>query len=281
MQLYEYFSRLICITSQKIKIMKTNLLALLAAGLFMILTSSACMEGQHVVTGSKNYITHKVEPASFNAITVAGSPNVTYHQGSQNYIELYGSDNIIPLLETYVEDNTLIIKFKKNVSIRNGKLDIKVFSPDLNRMTINGSGNVYIPNGINTQEDIAISINGSGDIEGKGLNCRKMSVAISGSGDVRLQQIKSEECAASIAGSGNISLNGQALTAKYNISGSGNIVAAGLEAKDVSAHIADSGNISCHASGKLSGHVAGSGDIAYKGNPQEIDGPQKRIRQIR
>lgn len=69
-----------------------------------------------------------------------------------------------------------------------------------------------------------------------------MAVAINGSGDVKLQQLESEECFASIAGSGSIS---------------------------------------CYASGKLTVRVAGSGDIAYRGNPQEIDAPRKNIRQIK
>lgn len=45
---------------------------------------------------------------------------------------------------------------KKNTNIVNsGKLEIKVSSPDLNRLTINGSG----------------------DISGKAFNCRKMAIS--------------------------------------------------------------------------------------------------------
>ncbi len=183
--------------------MKTSLLALFATGLVLILTAGSCLQGKHV-TGSKNYLTKKVEVGHFNEIKLLGSANVTYHQGSQNYIEIYGSDNIIPLLETYVDGNTLIVKYKKNVTIWKGKLEVKVFSPELNKLTINGSGDIHFANGIQTKEDISLSINGSGDIKGKDFKCRKMSVSISGSGDVKLQQIESEECNASIAGSGDI-----------------------------------------------------------------------------
>ena len=45
--------------------------------------------------------------------------------------------------------------------------------------------------------------------------------------------------------------------------------------------ISGSGNISCYASQKLVARVKGSGDIAYKGNPQEVDAPRKNIRQIK
>ena len=42
-----------------------------------------------------------------------------------------------------------------------------------------------------------------------------------------------------------------------------------------------SANISCYASQKLVARVKGSGDIAYKGDPQEVDAPRKNIRQIK
>lgn len=260
--------------------MKTSLLALLATGLFLILTANSCLQGKHV-TGSKNYLTKKVEIGHFNEIKLLGSANVTYHQGSQNYIEIYGSDNIIPLLETYVDGNALIVKYKKNVTIWKGKLEVKVFSPDLNKLTINGSGDIRFTNGIQTKEDISLSINGSGDIKGEKFKCRRMAVSISGSGDVKLQQIESEECTASIAGSGDIDLSGKTFNAEYKIAGSGNIGAGNLKSENVSASTAGSGSISCYASGKLTARVTGSGDIAYRGNPQEIDAPRKNIRQIK
>lgn len=260
--------------------MKTSLLVLLATGFFLIFTAGSCLQGKHV-TGSKNYITKEVKAENFNEIKLLGSMNVTYYQDSRSHIKIYGSDNIVPLVETSVDGNTLILKFKKNVNVWKGKLEIKVFSPDLNKLTINGSGDVNLANGIQTSKDIGIQINGSGNIQGTRFKCQKMAISINGSGDVRLQQIESQECHARIAGSGDISLNGITNQAKYSIAGSGDIRASDLQAKNVEAGTSGSGNISCHASDKLTARVSGSGDIAYKGNPQEVDAPRKKVRQIK
>ena len=241
--------------------MKTSLLLVLVTGLSLVLTAGSCLQGKHVV-GSKNYISQEVKADHFNEIKLLGSANISYHQDTRSHVEIHGSDNIIPLVETYVDGNTLMIKFKKNVSIWKGKLEIKVFAPELNKLSINGSGNIKLINGIQTSKDIEFHINGSGNIQGEGLNCRRMAVSINGSGDVRLQQIESQECQA-------------------GISGSGNIQAADLEAENTDASISGSGNISCYASQKLVARVKGSGDIAYKGNPQEVDAPRKNIRQIK
>ncbi|WP_294627544.1 head GIN domain-containing protein [uncultured Bacteroides sp.] len=259
--------------------MKTNLFILFAAGLLVALTAGCRLHNKHIV-GNNNYVTKKVEVGQFNAIKLSSSADITYHQSSRNYIEIYGSDNIIPYLETAVEGRTLVVKYKKDVSVWKGKLEMKVFSPELNKLTINGSGNVHLANGLQTSDDISLTINGSGNIQGKKISCRNFSAAINGCGEMELQQIKSKECIVKIAGVGNIGLSGQTSNAQFNIAGSGNIGADKLKSQSISARISGSGNIRCHANNSLSARVTGSGDIAYRGNPQEIDAPRKYVRKL-
>ena len=208
--------------------MKTSLLLVLVTGMFLVLTAGSCLQGKHIV-GSKNYISKEVKADHFNEIKLVGSANISYWQDTCSHVEIHGSDNIIPLIETYVEGSTFIIKFKKNVTIWKGKLEIKVFAPELNKLSVNGSGNIRLINGIQTSKDIEFHINGSGNIQGEGFNCQKMAVS-------------------SISGSGNINLNGKAIQASYSIAGSGNIQAADLQAENTDASISGSGNISCYAS---------------------------------
>lgn len=49
------------------------------------------------------------------------------------------------------------------------KTEIKVFAPELNKLSINGSGNIKLINGIQTSKDIEFHINGSGTFREKGL----------------------------------------------------------------------------------------------------------------
>lgn len=124
------------------------------------------LAGKHIV-GSKNYISKEVKADHFNEIKLVGSANISYWQDTCSHVEIHGSDNIIPLIETYVEGSTFIIKFKKNVTIWKGKLEIKVFAPELNKLSVNGSGNIRLINGIQTSKDIEFHINGSGNIQEK------------------------------------------------------------------------------------------------------------------
>lgn len=261
--------------------MKTSLFIVLLTGFFLASTATSCSLKDRV-TGSKNYITKEVKPDPFNAIKLMGSADIIYQQDSRNHIEIYGSDNIVALLETEVNGGTLVIKFKKNVYIQNrGQLEVRVFSPELNKLSIHGSGDVKFANGIQTQNDIELTINGSGDMEGSNFSCRKMAISINGSGDINLQQIQNKQCSASISGSGDIELNGKTVEAKYSIAGSGDISASELQATNVEASTAGSGAISCYASEKLVARISGSGDISYKGNPQEIDSPRKGLHPLK
>ena len=110
--------------------MKRNTLTAWLLGIILIFSATSCFNDP-IVKGSKNYITKKENLEHFNDISMSGSANITYQQDSSSRIEIYGSDNIVELLETKVNGETLNIKFKKNVNIIDkGKLEIKVFSPE-------------------------------------------------------------------------------------------------------------------------------------------------------
>ena len=260
--------------------MKTFSLSLMMSVLLLTSFTIAHAQTKRVVT-SKNYVTQKVEADRFNAIQLLGSADIVYRQSASTTVEIYGSDNIVPLLETYTSNGTLTVKFKKNTRIINrGKLIVKVSSPELNKITVNGSGDIKLANGIQTNKNIDVTVNGSGDIAGEGFQCEAITVSVRGSGDIKLQKIQSKTCVVSIAGSGDVVLSGQTGEAKYRIAGSGDISASGLRAVNTSASVSGSGDIECHADKKLTARVSGSGSVAYKGNPEEIDAPRKKIRKM-
>ena len=249
--------------------------------IMLLFTITAC--AQHGVTGSKNYITKKVNVGSFEGIKVQGSADVIYTQKATGMpeVEIYGSDNVIPLLETYVENGNLLIKFKKNTMIRNrGKLEVRITAPAIHLLAISGSGNVMLKNGISTDRDLAMSITGSGDIDGNKIKCNHFSAKISGSGDIDLKGIEAGDTEMRISGSGDIDVAGKCRSAAYSISGSGDINGVNLKAAHVNARISGSGAIRCYATESLQGKVSGSGDVAYKGNPKTIEFSKRGLRKL-
>lgn len=259
--------------------MKKSVFSSLAAAL-LIFTITACAQDR--VTGSKNYITKQVSVGSFEGIKLPGSPNVIYTQkpGAPS-VEIYAPDNIVPLLETYVENGNLIIRYKKNTTIRNsGKVEVRVSAPVIKQLAISGSGDITLKNGLTTSGNLNIRISGSGNINGDNVRCNALSAKISGSGDIGLKGVEATRADMHISGSGNMNIAGKCIDAEYGISGSGDINGANLKANNVLAHISGSGAIKCYATQSLRGKVSGSGDVAYKGNPQSIEFSKRGLRKL-
>lgn len=259
--------------------MKKSMLSSLTA-LLLMFTITAC--AQRSVTGNQNYITKQVSVGSFEGIKLLGSPDVIYTQkkGAPS-VEIYGPDNIVPLMETYVENGNLVIRYKKDVRISNhGKLEVRVSAPVLNRIAITGSGDIKFKNGLTASGDVSLSIAGSGDIESNKIKCNALSIRISGSGDIDLKGVEATRADMRITGSGDMDIAGKCSDAEYSISGSGDINGAELKANNVVARISGSGAIKCYAAQTLRGKVSGSGDVAYKGNPKTIEFSKRGLRKL-
>ena len=240
--------------------MKT-LTAIIVSGIFA-LSATACtcnsgLFGGKTVKASRNYVTKNIKVDNFTGLNLAGSPNVTYTQkAGKPEVEVYTSDNIVDLLDINVVNNTLNIKFKKGVSVSYNKLEIRVSSETLNNISVAGSGNVKLANGLKT-DNLKVSVAGSGDIDADNITC---------TGNLNV----------SVAGSGTAVLTGTSQEADYRVAGSGDLFASDLQAKRVSASVSGSGDIKCHATDFLKARTSGSGNIGYKGNP-ELDFPKKGL----
>jgi len=248
--------------------------------LAILILSTTTASAQKQITGSKTYITKDVSVGSFNHISVLGSPDLIYTQtnGGSPKIEIYGSDNLVPLIEVDVENNTLVVKYKKNTSFRNGKIEVRVSAPAVESMKIQGSGDINIPNGFSAQS-LRLSVSGSGDIDGMNIACDNLVLSVSGSGDIDLKNVKATNIEATVSGSGDIDLSGTSVNAKYKVSGAGDVSAVNLKTENVEANVSGSGDITCYAEKILKGKVSGSGDVGYKGNP-EISFSKKGLKKL-
>ena len=267
--------------------MKT-LTAIIVSGIFA-LSATACtcnsgLFGGKTVKASKNYVTKAIKVDNFTGVNLAGSPDVIYTQkAGKPQVEIYTSDNIVDLLDINVANNTLNIKFKKGVSVSYNKLEIRVSSETLNNISVAGSGNVELANGLKT-DNLKVSVAGSGDIDADNITCTgNLNVSVAGSGDIEGSNITCANLTASIAGteasvsgSGTAILTGTSQEADYRVAGSGDLFASGLQAKRVSASVSGSGDIKCHATDFLKARTSGSGNIGYKGTP-ELYFPKKGL----
>lgn len=232
------------------------------------------------VTPSKKYITKELNNVSnFNSIKVLGSPDVEYRQssGSKTTVSIYGSDNLVDLLEVSTVNGVLQVNIKKGVKILGGERRMKVIasSSSLTGVDIKGSADVYLK-GVIKGADLNLNITGSGDIEAENLQYTNLSAFVKGSGDIDVKNVKATAVRTVVSGSGDVAIKGSAQQATLTVNGSGDISADKLTAANVVATVSGSGDISCYASKQLDAKVSGSGDIEYKGSPSVVNKQGKK-----
>jgi hypothetical protein len=224
--------------------LRRSLLVLLA-GTAATLAHAEWYNGK-AITGSGVMRTEPRAVGAFTGISLAIDALVEIAAGEQQSVVIEGDDNILPLIETVVENGNLKIRMKeRNVSIRSATIKVVVNARSLN----------------------SLSIAGSGDIRAASLKSDSLSARIAGSGDIRIGSLDSGSLQVSISGSGDFTAAGRANTLETGIAGSGNLKVGNLETQRASIKISGSGNALVWAHETLSVRISGNGDVAYFGDP--------------
>lgn len=226
--------------------MKTVVMLLLLA---ISVQSNANWE---TVKGNGNIKKESRNASDYSGIELQGSMDVQIDYGNSKSISVEADENLLPYIETEVENGVLKVRQKKGVNLKsNNKLVVYASLTKLTNITLSGSGN----------------IRGTGAFSNNG----KTAIKLSGSGNISLGVADISQLDVSISGSGNIGLKGnQSNNISVAISGSGNLDCSNFTTNDVYARVSGSGNIKVNASKSIDARVSGSGNIYYKGTATNL-----------
>lgn len=225
----------------------------LLISLFVLISINATAQKWETIKGDGEVKKETREVSNFTSLASQGSMNVQISYGNSNSVTVEADENLLPYIETTVEDGRLIIRSKKNVNLKSkSRMNVYVSMTKINSLKLSGSGNI------------------SGD--GAFTNDSKTDMAVSGSGNLKLTFDKFKDLDLAIAGSGNIDLKGNGTNSiSAQISGSGNIDCSDINSNDVDAKISGSGNVKVYASNSIDAKISGSGNVFYKGNATKIN----------
>jgi len=215
---------------------------LLVALIVLTLALSACsivQTGLNITKGSGNVISETREISGVTSIELDGSADVEVAFGEAESLVIEAEDNLIPLIETKLENGKLTVGTKSNVSYSATRLvKVRVTLKSLEAVSLNGSGSISVQNlqgdtlkvdldgsgNINisgTANRTDITLGGSGKINTEQLLAKSVKVSVGGSGDARVYA--SEQLDAELSGSGSIRYSGNPTQVNKNDSGSGSI----------------------------------------------------------
>lgn len=195
------------------------------------------------------------EVAAFTAVELRYFGQVVLHHGEPCGLEIEGDPDVVPKVRGEVRDQVLVLE---------------VGDTWLERLT---SGLLLVANRplrfhVTLPRLTAVTVTGSGEVDGEGWTGEELHVRVSGQGEVRLPRLEYRTLEATVSGRGELRLSGTGQQAKVSISGSADVVAPELVVGSAEVRIAGQGNVELHVRERLEVRIAGFGAVRYHGDPK-------------
>jgi len=213
---------------------QTKLLSILAlVGLTALLAGCAGIQGNGKSTTANRTL------ANFNAVNLKGGYEVNIHikKNSKSYLTISGDENIVPLISTKVEGETLYIKNDESID-NHLPLVLNIYSNNIDNLNISGAGKINIKN-INSKifnlnisgavsitlsgntDSLIIKSSGASDINAKELKALNGKIHMSGTSSAKI--FVTGNLKANISGIGSITYYGNPKVVSQKVSGIGSI----------------------------------------------------------
>lgn len=204
---------------------------------------------EELIEPSDVIVTEDRPVSGFTGIDMGSFGEVIITQGDTESLTIRGSDNIVPLVKTTVQNGVLVITMENDVNITgmnsDNVLTFTIAVKDLKDLTVSGASKV-------TMDTLA-----TGD----------MSVDMSGAGNIKLGSLTADSLNVNISGVGNVEAAGEATIATIDISGAGSFQAPDLKVQTAEVNISGIGGVEIWVTDSLTGEISGGGSVKYYGNP--------------
>lgn len=181
----------------------------------MIGLLAGCNSG---VPGSGVAKTEQRTLATFSAVELQGQGRIEIELNPTPSFEITADDNLLPLIETRVDHDRLIIGNRKNIAPKT-HIKIRISTEALSKLELNGAADAVLT-GMQC-DNLKLTLNGAGSITAGGV-VGDLNAAINGSGDLHLDQLRARTATAVIAGTGTIDM-GQVDELNATVAGVGDI----------------------------------------------------------
>ena len=207
-----------------------------------LLSLSACS----VVQGSGTPATETRTIEAFSGVSASTAVDADVRIGAaSDTLELTCDDNLVPLIETVVEDGILRIRTAPEDSI-SPRTDciVTVTTPELTSLTVSGAG--------------AIGVDGS-------VAATALTLDISGAGAIDVSDLDVDDLDLDLSGTGSAELAGAATRAQASLSGTGRLNAEDLTVGTLDISISGAGGASITVTDTVEGSLSGTGGLEVFG----------------
>ena len=202
-------------------------------------------EGRTVVSLG-NSVSETRDVGRFSGVSLSGVGNVTVSLGEKPSLEVRAPRNLLKRLQTTVENDTLTIRAKRGARLLGSRVSYRVVTPDLERLTVSGAG----------------------DIRAEKVAGDTVTLASSGAGSLYVEDVEADGLEADLSGAGDVQVSGEVKGQKVTVSGAGSYQACALESENAEIDVSGAGDAFIQATDTLDVTVSGASDVRYRGDAE-------------
>lgn len=238
-------------------------LAFAAIGMFLadgVRAETIRGEGRYL----SNTLTHLMP---FTSVDVRGDVQVDIWQKDSRQVSVSGKSNLVALADIRVEDNTLVIDFKRPVHIKGSHaLHVSISIPQLESISVQAKGRVRIRGSFETPQ-LTIAAGDESYVTGDWLKTDLLRVQATQKAEIDLGRVQTKKLEAAQFNKAEMEFSGSAEQAQLVNHSSKEIDAADLRVQQAHAQVNGSGEIEIFAVQTLTAEALGKGKIIYHGRP--------------
>jgi len=190
------------------------------------------------IRGSGHAATEKREASGMHGVSMSIPGHLEVTQGEREGVTVTADDNVLPYLETVVDNGTLRVRTRDNTSVEfRSPLRVVVVARSIEQLALSGAGDI-VASAIDVPA-LELRISGAGKVTLSG-RAQELDARINGSGKVDAVRLATNDAEVKVSGSGHLALNARK-TLKTHITGAGDVDYYGDPA--VEQHITGAGRI--------------------------------------
>ena len=210
--------------------------------LFIILFATAC-----VSRGSGKVVNEERSVGNFNRVVISGYGEVILVQGAAESLRIEAEDNIIPLIEVSVSNDTLFIEGQElGKVVPTQPIFIHVYMNDV----------------------VGLESSGLSRIDATAIDSDHLELTTSIFGEIKIDALTTEQLVINMTEDSSMDIIGEIAAQELDISGNADYRAAKLQSQTAVVNVGGTGTATIWVEEMLSGVVNGNGDVLYYGSPE-------------
>jgi hypothetical protein len=206
---------------------------------------------------------------------VAAFRNVAAHHGiqvliddaSDNSLTVEADDNLLPLVETKVENETLLVRVTGNLKTRK-PIRVHVSTKQLSKVSATSSASVKASKASDAR--VHVQAESSGQVAIDEVQGEQIELTATSSGDVSTKSVEGKKLHVTVNSSGRVSVAGKIDEQRIEVSSSGNYNAGQLDSRLIRVDCNSAGSVLVHATDEIVGSASSAGSVRYLGSPAKV-----------